>query len=817
MNNKEINQFIKNYILSEEDPDWTDSDSGNGNNGNNDNNGKKRKKTPVPASMRMDYLARRCKSIAKGSESSNMMKSTFKIVNTLRMQHTDEVENLKEKHQREVQELKKYIRELEDTSKFIGKQNLVLSYFYQAGQMLSSSLDPRQIITNIVQMIASVFDNSFCCIFKIDEDDTIKASARNPAPVEEFVKYFNTEIFMKLGDGCEGRAVGEAIPYQIFDVYSSREYKKYLKLANSFHFQSVLSVPLVVRSEVEGCISIYSFKKKYFSEEEVRILTMFSDQASRVIENARLYQKTDEDLRVRIKELSLMHKIDQSIIANASTGDTADIVIDGLESVLPGSGFALDLSGVDENTFCMNLRFEEIKINRDMLKDISGKAGKKQDIIREEMKTDRGNFILYGFPVISQSESVGYLWITTDDPEGLKKDSLEFIDWLLAQILIAVEKKKTLEQLLHAEKMGVLGSLLSGIAHELNNPLTRILGLSETFNDMKDPDVCAECFEIIRQESLRCKRIMDDFLSFSRKYQANETLADINHIIESTLHLWKYQKKTEIMKIVTKLHNNIPRVMINVNRIQQVFLNLIVNAYHALMDSDGKNKLLVIRTENSGKYIRVIFEDNGPGIPRENINKIFQPFFTTKKKGKGTGLGLSLSRDILKKHGGDILAQKSHLGGAQFILEIPVKEKTSIDKKRTIDKKMDIKGGKLLIAEDDPVVSKLMAVYLKRLGYNVENVNNGTSCLERVKSNEYDMIISDMIMPDIRGDEMIEIWEKEKPELLKRLVLCTGDVLEKAVMENFESKGIHVLYKPFEMVELKKIVERVMSLGALPC
>ncbi|MCD4786566.1 MAG: hybrid sensor histidine kinase/response regulator [Candidatus Eremiobacteraeota bacterium] len=807
MSNKDINQFIKNYPFSEENPGHPD---------NGGDNGKTEEENSAPTSRQIDCLSKRCKSITVNGECSQLLSSTFKIVNTITNRHTDQMGKLKNKHQAEIHELKKYVRELEETSKSIGKQNLVLSYFYQAGQMLSSSLDPRQIIKYIVQMIASVFEGCFCCLFKIDDDNTIKASIRNPALVDDFTSYFNTEIKMKLGEGCEGRAVGEAIPYQIFDVYSSHEYKKFLKLADAFHFQSVLSVPLIVRSEVEGCISIYSFEKKYYSEEETRILTMFSDQASRVIENARLYQKTDEDLRVRIKELSLMHRIDQSIINNESIRNTAEILIDGLKRVLPECGFALDLARMEENIFCKSPDFEEMGINLDTLKAMAGKEDRNEDIIREMMKNDRDQFILYSFPVIAQSNRVGILWITTKEVDGIEKDTVEFIEWVLAQVSIALEKKNTLEQLLHAEKMGVMGSLLSGIAHELNNPLTRMLGLSETFNDMKDPDVCGECFEIIRQESLRCKRIMDDFLSFSRKYRDNETLADINETIESTLNLWKYQKNTKKMKIVTKLQDNMPGVLINVNRIQQVFLNLIVNANHALMNCNGKNKLLVIRTQTRKKYVRITFEDNGPGIPQENIGKIFQAFFTTRKNGKGTGLGLSLSRDILKKHNGDIRVETSHLGGAKFVVELPIKENAAPEKTRNVVKEVSIRSGHILIAEDDPVVSKLMIIYLKRLGHNVEGVNNGTSCLASVKSNEYDLVISDMIMSDIRGDEMIEIWQKEKPGLLNRLILCTGDILDKKMEEDFKSRGINILYKPFEMVELKKIVEKVLSLKLLP-
>ena len=245
------------------------------------------------------------------------------------------LDQTRQQYQSQLEEQEKYTREVERTSKLVGRQNLVLSYFYQASQMLSSSLDAATIISMIVDMLSNIFDSCICVLYSTDENGRLRISERIRPSIEEFSNYFNNNVEMTIGQGCEGMCINEQIPFQIYDVHNSPFYKDFISLADRFQFRSVLSVPLIVRDRVEGCISIYGERQKFFPEEEVRILSLFSDQAALAIENARLYQQTDQKLKQRVRELSLMHRLDLSIINNEDILKMGEIVLSGLEETFP--------------------------------------------------------------------------------------------------------------------------------------------------------------------------------------------------------------------------------------------------------------------------------------------------------------------------------------------------------------------------------------------------------------------------------------------------------------------------------------------------
>lgn len=711
-----------------------------------------------------------------------------------------------------LEEQKKYIKEIEKTSRLMGRQNLVLSYFYQAGQLLSSSLDSDRIIPAIAEMVNNVFNDCFCCLYTVDDEGRLKIPVQMESFLPDFYIFFNNKIHMYTGEGCEGTCVNEQIPCQVFDVYSDERYLKFTHLADMFNFQSVLSVPLIIRGNAEGCISIYSYEQQFFPEEEVQILSLFADQAARAIENARLYQKTDKKLQIRVQELSLMHRMDQAIINNEKISQLAAILMEGIERIAPAFGFALELSRVEPGLVILNKKFEEFGISGETIDEFTADIIGKDRIKEIEITQNDESIHLIGFPINYQEDGMGAFWIATSGEEKAGSELIKFSEWILAQLSIAIEKSHTLEQLIHAEKMNVLGSLLSGIAHELNNPLGRILGLAETIKEDSDWKTSLASIEIIKTESLRCKRIMEDFLAFARKYKASRTPADINNVLLNTIQLWKYQKKTEDMKIVTEFEENLPPVRINVNRIQQVFLNLIVNAYDALNSSANESKRLKIATRRRNGHIRVIFEDNGPGIRKEYLEKIFQPFFTTKEKGKGTGLGLSLSRDIVKEHNGNIWAERAPTSGTRFVLELEACKDCVIkqEKDKPVEK-VNFSGSKILVADDDAVILKLMTMFLRQEGYRVDTAKNGKECIEHILREDYDVIFSDMIMPDIRGFMLIHQIKSVKPHLLNRIVLCTGDIIEGDKLNELETNGIQVLYKPFQLDELKKATELVLA------
>ena len=237
-----------------------------------------------------------------------------------------------------------------------------------------------------------------------------------------------------------------------------------------------------------------------------------------------------------------------------------------------------------------------------------------------------------------------------------------------------MRKMKLLQvQLLQAEKLSATGVLISGVAHELNNPLTGIIGYSEILQkDDRLPAQAKERIKTISQQANRCKNIILNLLKFARKYENKRTSVDINEVIDSTLNLNLYEMETTGIKVIKDFKKDIPKTFADLNQLQQVILNLIQNAKHAMLPKAGGEKVLTIKTESVKDKIIIEISDTGGGISEKNISKIFDPFFTTKDVGKGTGLGLSVSHGIVKEHGGDIGVRSREGEGTTFTVELPV-------------------------------------------------------------------------------------------------------------------------------------------------
>ena len=214
------------------------------------------------------------------------------------------------------------------------------------------------------------------------------------------------------------------------------------------------------------------------------------------------------------------------------------------------------------------------------------------------------------------------------------------------------------QQLIQSEKLSAIGELISGIAHELNNPLTGVMGYSQLLQLRKDLDERArDSLLKINNLALRCQKIVQNLLSFARKQKPERTLSNINDILERTVELRNYELAVNNIEIVRELDRNLPKTIADAHQLQQVFLNIITNAEQAMLQAHGRGRLVIrSRADLQNNHIVVEIIDDGPGIPEAHLSKIFDPFFTTKEVGKGTGLGLSLSYGIIKEHGGNIYA-----------------------------------------------------------------------------------------------------------------------------------------------------------------
>jgi len=233
------------------------------------------------------------------------------------------------------------------------------------------------------------------------------------------------------------------------------------------------------------------------------------------------------------------------------------------------------------------------------------------------------------------------------------------------------ERRKMEEQLIITDRLASVGELAAGIAHELNNPLTSVIGFSDLLLQRDVPDDVKKDLEVINREARRTAGVVRNLLTFSRKHAPEKQPVNINKIIQTVLALRAYEQQVNNIEVNTSLTADLPEIMANAFQLQQVFLNIIINAEHFMVEAYRKGTL-TITTERVGDIIKASLADDGPGIPKENLGHLFDPFFTTKEIGKGTGLGLSISYGIITEHGGKIYAESEPGKGATFIVELPV-------------------------------------------------------------------------------------------------------------------------------------------------
>jgi PAS domain S-box-containing protein len=238
-------------------------------------------------------------------------------------------------------------------------------------------------------------------------------------------------------------------------------------------------------------------------------------------------------------------------------------------------------------------------------------------------------------------------------------------------------RKQMQEQLVITDRLASVGELAAGIAHELNNPLTGVIGFSQLLMDKEMTEDVKEDIQVVYKEAQRAAQVVKNLLTFARKHTAVKQMLDINSVIGTVLELRAYEQRVENIKVKSQLARDRPEIMADYFQLQQVFLNIVINAEYFMKEAHNRGTL-TITTERLGNKVRVSFADDGPGIAKDNLGHLFDPFFTTKEVGKGTGLGLSICHGIIAEHGGRIYAESELGKGATFIVELPV---SAADKK----------------------------------------------------------------------------------------------------------------------------------------
>lgn len=366
------------------------------------------------------------------------------------------------------------------------------------------------------------------------------------------------------------------------------------------------------------------------------------------------------------------------------------------------------------------------------------------------------------------------------------------------------------EQLIQAEKLSSLGEILSGVAHELNNPLTGVIGYCELLHERTQDDELRGQFGKINEAALRCKKIIENMLSFARKNKVTRKFSDINEVLRQTVELKRYPLKVDNIEVVMDLDKHLPYTMFDAHMLMQVFLNIINNAHNAMVDKGGSGSLSITSRYEGGK-IKISIADTGAGVPAANLKKIFDPFFTTREIGKGTGLGLSVSYGIIKEHGGEIYAENSPGEGAIFHIELPISHPENWvieDREETAhqERGRKVSKRKVLIIDDEPMLLDLLKTVIEEIGHEADATSDARYALEKIRRTAYDLILCDMRMPHMDGKDFYRGVEELSPGLQKKIVFSTGDVVNTDTQSFLKQNGARWLEKPFTPTDLKRFL-----------
>ncbi|HZH80178.1 MAG TPA: ATP-binding protein [Gemmatimonadales bacterium] len=399
----------------------------------------------------------------------------------------------------------------------------------------------------------------------------------------------------------------------------------------------------------------------------------------------------------------------------------------------------------------------------------------------------------------------------------------------ITRVLVLVrditDQRRSESQFQQAEKLAAMGQLVSGVAHEINNPAAIISGFAQTLllEDLKPEQ--GEMLQMIYDEATRIGRITSNLLAFARAGGKQRAFVDLNDLARRTFALRSYHLSTLNIALTLDLDPADPKIWADASELQQMLLNLLINAEQALVTVDGA-RAITVRTRADEREVRFEVADSGPGIPPEIRDKIFDPFFTTKPEGVGTGLGLSICYGIAQEHGGRIWVESEPKHGARFCIVLPREPgpvtRTASDAKAStgIAAPPASSGGeaasdlRVLVVDDEDALRDALLRFLQRRGIAGEGASDGAAALRALRERPFDVIISDVRMPGMSGREFLDRLRRERPSLVPRLVFSTGDTFAPDTAALLRDSGVPTVTKPFDFAELERVIRDVAARAA---
>lgn len=546
------------------------------------------------------------------------------------------------------------------------------------------------------------------------------------------------------------------------------------------------------------------------------------------------------------RELKLIYEVTRTITSSLKLNEVLEFIYQGIAQILPADNFYIALwDGGDEIRFEIEIE-ERRRLPKRKRQWMSGLTeylltSRKPLLIPRDVTAERERLGIalsgrnalcwMGAPMVFHDKAVGVIALQSYEREGVYDEAhLSVLENLAGQAAVAIENARlyqetraSLEQLqtaqqllLQSEKLAAVGQLISGIAHELNNPLTGVVGWTQYLLSQPLSKDVAHHLATINEQALRASKIVQNLLTFSRQHKPEQRMVNLNEILDSTLALRSYELRVNNVVVERDYATDLPDVAVDPHQIQQVILNLIINAEQAMLSHQGSGKLTVGTEQQQGKVV-ISVQDNGPGIPPDLRNKIFDPFFTTKPIGVGTGLGLSISFGIVQEHGGRIWAEDGGGPGAKFLIELPISQVAAATAPHTFvapTKKAGPQKPTVLVVDDEESVRDLLHIVLEEMAMHVEMASNGEEALALASRRRYNLIVSDLKMPGLSGSEFYEKLHATLGARTPRFMFVTGDVLSTETREFLESSNSLCVLKPFDLRDVRKTVTESLNRGA---
>jgi len=630
--------------------------------------------------------------------------------------------------------------------------------------------------------------------------------------------------------------------------YESREELVAIDIPSVFYKNAADRERLKRLLQQHGSVNDFEFEMRR-KDGEVRTMLESSTAVRDATGNVTAYQgfllditerkQAEQEIRRRNRELMVLNSIAQTMMESMDLSDSLHRTLRqmaelfGLDAtslyLFDESGTKLRRAAAVGHRSEYSRHFPRVSVKPELLQQIKevhatflSVQGLPLPAVFRDTQAKEGIASAYVVILWSKDRVIGGLVVGSRTPREFSPADVNLLIAVGSQISSAIERsvlyeetrqayenlRKTQEQLLHSERLAAVGQLISGVAHELNNPLTAILGYSQllTSSGQLGPQGI-EYSEKLYKQAQRTHRIVQNLLSFARQHKPERAAVKMNQALEETLALRDYDLRMNNIRVHLDLAPDLPMTAADPHQLQQVFLNMVNNAVDAILEHSKEGDLWVRTAMEEGRIV-IEFTDSGPGV--KDASRVFDPFYTTKPVGKGTGLGLSICYGIITEHGGTIRVKNVPLRGASFTIELPC-QPVVLPSFHTDGPKADsARNAHILLLDRDDSVLEAVGTFLRGHEHQVQSARDLQEALVLMEHENFDVIVADVQVANGQSGSELESWlARYKPALSRRLIWMSA-IAPAGGADKSNSGNPRILQKPFRVNELLAAVDEML-------